>query len=62
MCPGADCGADDGVMGIGIPLTGEGFDVAVTTLIDVVDHPSFLRLPGRTLPGPLAYRHRRLLF
>ena len=44
MCSGADGGADDGVMGIGIALLGEGLEVAIAVLVDVIDDPRLLRL------------------
>ena len=61
MRPGADGDPDDGVMGVGIALLGEGLEVAVAVLVDVVDDPRLLRLPARAFPGSLADGHGGLL-
>ena len=45
MRAGADGDPDDGVMGVGIALLGEGLDVAVAVLVDVVDDPRLLAAP-----------------
>ena len=46
--------ADDGVMGVGIALAGEGLEVAIAVLVDVVDDPRLAHLAVRALPGSLA--------
>jgi hypothetical protein len=51
---GADSGPDDGVMGVGIALLGEGLEVAVAVLVDIVDNPCLPRLPA----GPFQMRLR----
>ena len=61
MGPGPDRDTDQGVMGVGIALLGEGLDVAIAVLIDVIDNPRLL-LPARALPSALADGHGRLLF
>ena len=61
MHPGADGDPENGVMGVSIALLGEGLEMAVALLVDVVDDPGLLRLPGRAFPGSLADRHGCLL-
>jgi hypothetical protein len=55
--PGADGDSDNGVMGVGIALLSEGLEVAVALLVDVIDDPSFPRLPAGAFPGAFADRH-----
>ena len=62
MRSGADRDADQGVMGIGVALLGEGLEVAIAVLVDVVHDPRLLRLPARAFPGSLADGHGNLLF
>ena len=41
----ADTDRDDGVMGIGVALLGEGLDVPVAVLVAVIHDPGFLGSP-----------------
>jgi hypothetical protein len=49
------------VVGVGVALLGEGLDVALAVLVDVIDDPRLLHLPVRAFPGSLADRHGNLL-
>jgi hypothetical protein len=62
MRTGADGGADDGMVRVGVALLGEGLDVAVAVLVELIDDPRLLHLPVRAFPNTLADRHGGLLF